>query len=181
MKKFIIILIIMSVIAIYTASSQDIDSIKCVATEIAIEDFLRCRLSKKGNVFEVGDWNQPNREEQLRICILRVIEDEEKFVVDPTIGFLRRPSYRRCLERDGKLFIWRSDTMTQKDFDLLEKYGMLYYAKDSDDYEMKVWEYLPNNHDDIEAAQYFFCTSNPKHYKRRIDVYPKTVKLRCRK
>ena len=112
---------------------------------------------------------------------MRAIEDEEKFVVDPTIGFLRRHSYRRCVERDGKLFIWRSDTMTQKDFDLLEKYGMLYYAKDSDDYEMKVWEYLPNNHDDIEAAQYFFCTSNPKHYKRIIDIYPRSVKLRCRK
>ena len=112
---------------------------------------------------------------------MRVIEDEEKFVVDPTIGFLRRPSYRRCVERDGKLFIWRSDTMTQKDFDLLEKYGMLYYAKDSVDYEMKVWEYLPNYRDDIEAAQYFFCPSNPKHYKRIIDIYPRTVKLRCRK
>ena len=179
--KFIIILIIMSVIAIYTASSQDIDSIKCVATEIAIEDFLRCRLSKKGNVFEVGDWNQPNREEQLRICILRVIEDEEKFVVDPTIGFLRENLYRKCVERDGKLFIWYSDTMTQEDFDLLDKYGMLYYASDPDDYEMKVWEYLPNYRDDIKAAQYFFCPSNPKHYKRRIGVYPKTVKLRCRK
>ena len=71
--------------------------------------------------------------------------------------------------------------MTQKDFDLLDKYGMLYYASDPDDYNMKVWEYMPNNHDDIEAAQYFFCPSNPKHYKRRIGVYPKTVKLRCRK
>lgn len=180
MKKFIIILI-MSVIAIYTASSQDIDSIKCVATEIAIEDFLRCRLSKKANVFEVGNWNEPNREEQLRICILRVIEDEEKFVVDPAIGFLRENLYHKCVERNGKLFIWHSNTMTQKDFDLLDKYGMLYYASDPDDYEMKVWEYLPNNHDDIEAAQYFFCPSNPKHYKRRIGVYPKTVKLRCRK
>lgn len=179
MKRFIIL--IMSVIAIYTASSQDIDSIKCVATEIAIEDFLRCRLSKKANVFEVGNWNEPNREEQLRICILRVIEDEEKFIVDPAIGFLRENLYHKCVERNGKLFIWHSDTMTQKDFDLLDKYGMLYYASDPDDYEMKVWEYLPNNHDDIEAAQYFFCPSNPKHYKRRIGVYPKTVKLRCRK
>lgn len=179
MKKFLIL--IMSVIAIYTASSQDIDSIKCVATEIAIEDFLRCRLSKKANVFEVGNWNEPNREEQLRICILRVIEDEEKFVVDPAIGFLRENLYHKCVERNGKLFIWHSDTMTQKDFDLLDKYGMLYYASDPDDYEMKVWEYLPNNHDDIKAAQYFFCPSNPKHYKRRIGVYPKTVKLRCRK
>lgn len=179
MKKFLIL--IMSVMATYTASSQDIDSIKCVATEIAIEDFLSCRLSREANVFKVGNWNEPNSRRQLEIYILRVIEDEEKFVVDPTIGFLRRPSYRRCVERDGKLFIWRSDTMTQKDFDLLEKYGMLHYAKDSDDYEMKVWEYLPNNHDDIEAAQYFFCPSNPKHYKRIIDIYPRTVKLRCRK
>ena len=65
--------------------------------------------------------------------------------------------------------------------ELLEKYGMLYYAKDSIDYELKLWEYLPNNHDDIETAQYFFCTSNPKHYKRIIDIYPRTVKLRCRK
>lgn len=179
MKRFIIL--IMSVMATYTASSQDLDSVRCIATEIAIEDFLRCRLSKKANVFEVGNWNEPNREEQLRICILRVIEDEEKFVVDPAIGFLRENLYHKCVERNGKLFIWHSDTMTQKDFDLLDKYGMLYYASDPDDYEMKVWEYLPNNHDDIEAAQYFFCPSNPKHYKRRIGVYPKTVKLRCRK
>lgn len=179
MKKFLIL--IMSVMAIYTASSQDIDRIKCVATEIAIEDFLRCRLSKKANVFDINYSTKINSRRQLEISIMRVIEDEEKFVVDPTIGFLRRPSYRRCVERDGKLFIWRSDTMTQKDFELLEKYGMLYYAKDSDDYEMKVWEYLPNYRDDIEAAQYFFCPSNPKHYKRIIDIYPRTVKLRCRK
>ena len=181
MKKFIIILIIMSVIAIYTASSQDLDSVKCVATEIAIEDFLNCRLCDESNVFEINYSTKINSRRQLEIHIMRAIEDEEKFVVDPTIGFLRRPSYHRCVERDGKLFIWRSDTMTQKDFDLLEKYGMLYFAKDSDDYEMKVWEYLPNNHDDIEAAQYFFCPSNPKHYKRIIDIYPRTVKMRCRK
>ena len=181
MKKFIIILIIMSVIAIYTASSQDLDSVKCVATEIAIEDFLNCRLCDESNVFIIYYPTKINSRRQLEIHIMRVIEDEEKFVVDPTIGFLRRPSYHRCVERDGKLFIWRSDTMTQKDFDLLEKYGMLYFAKDYDDYEMKVWEYLPNNHDDIETAQYFFCTSNPKHYKRIIDIYPRTVKLRCRK
>ena len=179
MKKFLIL--IMSVMATYTASSQDLDSVRCIATEIAIDDFLSCRLSREANIFDVANWRKINSEGQLEISILRKIEDEEKFVVDPTIGFLRRPSYRRCVERDGKLFIWRSDTMTQKDFDLLDKYEMLYYAKDSDDYEMKVWEYLPNNHDDIESAQYFFCTSNPKHYKRRIDVYPKTVKLRCRK
>ena len=179
MKKFLIL--IMSVMVTYTASSQVLDSVKCVATEIAIEDFLNCRLCDESNVFIIGYSTKINSRRQLEICIMRVIEDEEKFVVDPTIGFLRRPSYRRCVERDGKLFIWRSDTMTQKDFDLLDKYEMLYYAKDTNDYEMKVWEYLPNNHDDIETAQYFFCTSNPKHYKRIIDIYPRTVKLRCRK
>ncbi len=179
MKKFLIL--IMSVMVTHTASSQDLDSVKCVATEIAIEDFLNCRLCDESNVFIIYYSTKINNRRQLEIHIMRVIEDEEKFVVDPTIGFLRRPSYRRCVERDGKLFIWRSDTMTQKDFDLLDKYGMLYYASDPDDYEMKVWEYLPNNHDDIEAAQYFFCTSNPKHYKRIIDIYPRTVKLRCRK
>lgn len=179
MKKFLIL--IMSVMAIYTASSQDIDSIKCVATEIAIEDFLRCRLSKKANVFDINYSTKINSRRQLEISIIRVIEDEEKFVVDPAIGFLRENLYRKCVERNGKLFIWRSDTMTQKDFDLLDKYGMLYYASDPDDYNMKVWEYMPNNYDNIKAAQYFFCPSNPKHYKRRIGVYPKTVKLRCRK
>ena len=179
MKKFLIL--IMSVMVTHTASSQDLDSVKCVVTEIAIEDFLNCRLCDESNVFLIDYSTKINSRRQLEIHIMRVIEGEEKFVVDPTIGFLRRPSYRRCVERDGKLFIWRSDAMTQKDFDLLEKYGMLYFAKDSDDYEMKVWEYLPNNHDDIETAQYFFCTSNPKHYKRIIDIYPRTVKLRCRK
>ena len=151
MKRFIIL--IMSVMATYTASSQDLDSVKCVATEIAIEDFLNCKLCDESNVFIISYWTKINSRRQLEISIMRAIEDEEKFVVDPTIGFLRSPSYRRCVERDGKLFIWRSDTMTQMDFDLLEKYGMLYYAKDSVDYEMKVWEYLPNNHDDIETAQ----------------------------
>lgn len=179
MKKFLIL--IMSVMVTYTASSQDLDSVKCVATEIAIEDFLNCRLCDESNVFIIGYSTKINSRRQLEIWIMRVIEDEEKFVVDPTIGFLREHSYRKCVERCGKLFIWRSDTMTQEDFDLLEKYGMLSYAKDSDDYEMKIWEYMPNNHDDIEAAQYFFCTSNPKHYKRIIDIYPRTVKLRCRK
>ena len=142
MKKFIILII--SMMVTFSASSQVLDSIKRIATETAIEE-------------------------------------EEKFVVDHAIGFHRKHSYRRCVERDGKLFYWRSDTMTQEDFELLDKYGMLYYAKDSIDYEMKLWEYLPNYHDDIEAAQYFFCTSNPKYYKRIIDIYPKTVKLRCRK
>ena len=179
MKKFIIILIL-SVIAIYTASSQDLDSVKCVATEIAIEDFLNCRLCDESNVFIIGYSTKINSRRQLEIWIMRVIEDEEKFVVDPAIGFLREHSYRRCVEREGKLFYWRSDTMTQEDFELLDKYGMLYYAKDSIDYEMKLWEYMPNNHDDIEAAQYFFCPSNLKHYKRIIDIYPTTVKLRSR-
>ena len=179
MKKLLILII--SMMVTYTASSQDIDSIKCVATEIAIDDFLSCRLSEEANVFIIDYSTKINSRRQLEIHIMRAIEDEEKFVVDPTIGFLREHSYRKCVERGGKLFIWHSDTMTQEDFELLEKYGMLYYAKDSIDYELKLWEYLPNNHDDIEAAQYFFCPSNPKHYKRIIDIYPRTVKLRCRK
>lgn len=179
MKKLLILII--SMMVTYTASSQDLDSVRCVATEIAIDDFLSCRLSDESNVFIIDNSTKINSRRQLEIHIMRVIEDEEKFVVDPTIGFLREHSYRRCVERGEKLFYWRSDTMTQEDFELLEKYGMLYYAKDSIDYELKLWEYLPNNHDDIEAAQYFFCPSNPKHYKRRIGVYPKTVKLRCRK
>lgn len=179
MKKLLILII--SMMVTYTASSQDLDSVRCVATEIAIDDFLSCRLSEEANVFIVSNWMKLNRKRQLKISIMRAIEDEEKFVVDPAIGFLREHSYRRCVERGEKLFIWHSDTMTQEDFELLEKYGMLYYAKDSIDYELKLWEYLPNNHDDIEAAQYFFCPSNPKHYKRIIDIYPRTVKLRCRK
>lgn len=165
----------------YTTSSQDLDSVRCVATEIAIDDFLSCRLCDESNVFIIDNSTKINSRRQLEIHIMRVIEDEEKLVVDPAIGFLRENLYRKCVERNGKLFIWHSDTMTQKDFDLLDKYGMLYYAKDSIDYELKLWEYLPNNHDDIEAAQYFFCPSNPKHYKRIIDIYPRTVKLRCRK
>jgi hypothetical protein len=179
MKKFIILII--SMMVTFSASSQDLDSVRRIATETAIEDFLRCRLSKEANVFIIDYSTKINSRRQLEIHIMRVIEDEEKFVVDPAIGFLREHSYRRCVEREGKLFYWRSDTMTQEDFELLDKYGMLYYAKDSIDYEMKLWEYLPNYHDDIEAAQYFFCTSNPKYYKRIIDIYPKTVKLRCRK
>jgi hypothetical protein len=179
MKKFIILII--SMMVTFSASSQDLDSVRRIATETAIEDFLRCRLSKEANVFIIDYSTKINSRRQLEIHIMRVIEDEEKFVVDPAIGFLRERSYRRCVEREGKLFYWRSDTMTQEDFELLDKYGMLYYAKDSIDYEMKLWEYLPNYHDDIEAAQYFFCTSNPKYYKRIIDIYPKTVKLRCRK
>jgi hypothetical protein len=179
MKKFIILII--SMMVTFSASSQDLDSVRRIATETAIEDFLRCRLSKEANVFIIDYSTKINSRRQLEIHIMRVIEDEEKFVVDPAIGFLREHSYIRCVEREGKLFYWRSDTMTQEDFELLDKYGMLYYAKDSIDYEMKLWEYLPNYHDDIEAAQYFFCTSNPKYYKRIIDIYPKTVKLRCRK
>ena len=179
MKKLLIF--IMSMMATYTASSQDLDSVKCVATEIAIEDFLNCRLCDESNVFIIGYSTKINSRRQLEIFILRKIEGEDKLVVDPAIGFLRENLYRKCVERNGKLFIWHSDTMTQKDFDLLDKYGMLYYALDPDDYNMKVWEYMPNNHDNIEAAQYFFCTSNPKHYKRIIDIYPRTVKLRCRK
>lgn len=179
MKKLLILII--SMMVTYTASSQDLDSVRCVATEIAIEDFLSCRLSREANVFSVANWMTINSEGQLEIFILRKIEGEDKLVVDPAIGFLRENLYRKCVERNGKLFIWHSDTMTQKDFDLLDKYGMLYYASDPDDYNMKVWEYMPNNHDNIKAVQYFFCPSNPKHYKRRIGVYPKTVKLRCRK
>lgn len=179
MKKLLILII--SMMVTYTASSQDLDSVRCVATEIAIDDFLSCRLSEEANVFIVSNSTKINSRRQLEIHIMRVIEDEEKFVVDPAIGFLREHSYRRCVERGEKLFYWHSDTMTQEDFELLEKYGMLYYAKDSIDYELKLWEYMPNNHDDIEAAQYFFCQSNPKYYKRIIDIYPRTVKLRCRK
>lgn len=179
MKKLLILII--SMMVTYTASSQDLDSVRCVATEIAIDDFLSCRLSEEANVFIVSNWMKLNRKRQLEISIIRAIEDEAKFVVDPAIGFLREHSYRRCVERGEKLFYWHSDTMTQEDFELLEKYGMLYYAKDSIDYELKLWEYMPNNHDDIEAAQYFFCPSNPKHYKRIIDIYPRSVKLRCRK
>ena len=179
MKKLLILII--SMMVTYTASSQDLDSVRCIATEIAIDDFLSCRLSREANVFSVANWMTINSEGQLEIFILRKIEGEDKLVVDPAIGFLRENLYRKCVERNGKLFIWHSDTMTQEDFDLLDKYEMLYYAKDSIDYELKLWEYLPNNHDDIEAAQYFFCPSNPKHYKRIIDIYPRTVKLRCRK
>ena len=92
MKKFLIL--IMSVMVTHTASSQDLDSIKCVATEIAIEDFLNCRLCDESNVFIIDYSTKINSRRQLEIHIMRVIEDEEKFVVDPTIGFLRKHSYR---------------------------------------------------------------------------------------
>lgn len=168
----------MSIVVAYTASSQDLDSVRCVATEIAIEDFLHCRLSREADEFSV--YTELNRRGQFEISIMRRTE-EQMLVVDPATGSLRKHSYRRCVERDGKLFYWRSDTMTNEDFELLDKYGVLYYAKDSVDYDMKLWESVSVDRDNIEAAQYFFCTSNPKNYKRRIDVYPQTVKLRCRK
>lgn len=71
----------------YTASSQDLDSVRCVATEIAIDDFLSCRLSEESNVFIIDYSTKINSRRQLEIHIMRVIEDEEKFVVDPAIGF----------------------------------------------------------------------------------------------
>ena len=53
MKKLLILII--SMMVTYTASSQDLDSVRCVATEIAIDDFLSCRLSEEANVFIVSN------------------------------------------------------------------------------------------------------------------------------
>lgn len=58
MKKFLIL--IMSVMVTHTASSQDLDSVRCIATEIAIDDFLSCRLSREANVFSVANWMKTN-------------------------------------------------------------------------------------------------------------------------
>ena len=53
MKKLLILII--SMMVTYTASSQDLDSVRCVATEIAIEDFLNCRLRDESNVFIIDN------------------------------------------------------------------------------------------------------------------------------
>ena len=96
----------------YTASSQDLDSVKCVATEIAIEDFLNCRLCDESNVFIIDYSTKINSRRQLEICIMRNhvhlliaadnLDDISSFVRHYTSLFVTE--FNRDIGRTGPLF-----------------------------------------------------------------------------
>lgn len=144
------------------------------AIEIAVDNFLTCRLSDNSDWFKVIPyWNYHDQRDYYNedglIEFFIIEQDTDRYYFVDTL-------FARYIEKDGKLFIW-NDTVA--DYRLgnetllaLERYGKLdRIGKGS------VWF-----GDGPEAATYWFCPHDLSNYARHIGYYDPVnpPKLRCR-
>lgn len=144
------------------------------AIEIAVDNFLTCRLRDNSDWFKVIPyWNYHDQRDYYNedglIEFFIIEQDTDRYYFVDTL-------FARYIEKDGKLFIW-NDTVA--DYRLgnetllaLERYGKLdRIGKGS------VWF-----GDGPEAATYWFCPHDLSNYARHIGYYDPVnpPKLRCR-
>jgi hypothetical protein len=163
--------------------------------ETAIEDYLRCRLSKPFNVFtvyidEISEY-APNKIND-EVTVIGISPALRKVYITPvdTVGSIRVPT--RHIVKDGKLFYWHDPDygLTEEmvrvfyQFNIADSIGLedLFATQDerTDDY------YIHSRvNKKGKAADYYFCKDDPNNYKRVITNiatgWYKPPKLRCKK
>ncbi len=144
------------------------------AIEIAVDNFLTCRLRDNSDWFKVIPyWNYHDQRDYYNedglIEFLILEQDTGQYYFVDTL-------FARYIEKDGKLFTWRD---TVADYRLgketllaLERYGKL-------DCIGKGYVWFG---DGPEAATYWFCPHDLSNYARHIGYYDPVnpPKLRCR-
>ena len=149
------------------------------AIEIAVDNFLTCRLSDNSDWFKVIPyWNYHDQRDYYNedgLIEFLILEQDtgQYYFVDTTKLY---PLFARYIEKDGKLFTWRdtvADYRLGKETMLaLDRYGRL----DSIGVG-SVWFGVGH-----EGATYWFCPHDLSNYARHIGHYrPRNPpKLHCR-
>jgi hypothetical protein len=172
----------MSNIVAYNIKKLQIESHDQV-TQTVIQDFSRTILYKKDSVFLISiddtlhrmtlkkineykaEWVRGNIYPE--IIAVSISAYQNKFFLDTTIDVSVQTRFipSRCIERNGKIFIWYDKyyTLTNNAIKILDKYHRLRRGgpNDAEDYHFII-------DDSLQAADYYFCRSNLYVYKRAI-------------
>ena len=148
------------------------------AIEIAVDNFLTCRLRDNSDWFEVVPYMDDDgtyyiNEDGLIEFFIMEKDTDQYYFVDTTKLY---PLFARYIEKDGKLFTW-DDTVAdyrlgKETMLVLDRYGRL----DSIGVG-SVWFGVGH-----EGATYWFCPHDLSNYARHIGYYDPVnpPKLRCR-
>lgn len=159
------------------------------AIEIAITDFLKCRLSKKSSVFSVSiyeggtDDRYKIMDNIIVISVLPIenIEPYYRITLVDTLGSARLPT--RHIIKNGKLFYWHDLDfgLTEEVIKAFLEFNLAQPINISDLSMLLGYEGYYGN---TEAAQYYFCKNDLSNYKRVITgIAPgwyKPPKVNCR-
>lgn len=156
------------------------------AIEIAVDNFLTCRLRDNSDWFEVVPYLDDdgtyyiNEDGLIEFFIIAVDPDDHYWVREENYHTIFHTLFVRHIEKDGKLFTW-DDTVA--DYRLgkeamlaLERYGRLDTLEEND---VAYGGRFGLCH---ETARYWFCPHDLSNYARHIGYYrPRNPpKLRCR-
>jgi hypothetical protein len=173
-KSFLSLLVFISLgcININGQSSKECNVDKAV--QIAILDFQKTNIYKKGKVFNI-DIKQIDS----NIIYVSFLETEEnKYLYSITKPIEENILPSRYIEKDNKLFIWWDDDkkINQEMFDVLKKYNML---KDDEGGWITMLDYAMD--DKKKGVNYFICKNNLEVFKRIITNKGniETPKLKC--
>jgi hypothetical protein len=175
------------------------------AIEIAITDFLKCRLSKKSNVFSVGIYEKGEYDRyeignDLIVATIGPVENtdtvswfddvlDKEIAYHPyyvtladTLGSTRLPT--RHVIKDGKLFYWYDADygLSEEMINVLLDYNLAERINVSD---ISYLGLIGKNQDFVDVADYYFCNNDPSNYKRVITNiatgWYKPPTIRCRR
>ena len=155
------------------------------AIEIAVDNFLTCRLRDNSDWFEVVPYLDDdgtyyiNKDGLIEFSIMPIDTDGLYCVREENYHTIYHTLFVRHIEKDGKLFTW-DDTVA--DYRLgkeamlaLERYGRLDTLEENDVETLRLDHYR-------EAARYWFCPHDLSNYARHIAWYLpiNPPKLHCR-
>lgn len=144
------------------------------AIEIAIADFLKCRLSKNFNAFSVSidviSEYAPYKisDDLVVVSILGAETSEPQYYITltDTLESTRLPT--RHVIKDGKLFYWYDSDygLTDEAIRVFRNYNLADFLENSGLEHILGQEVYGD--DFAKGATYYFCKNNPSNYKRVI-------------
>ena len=150
--------------------------------ETVIDDFLRRKDVSHSNVFSIGIWEYKNNISD--IIKLDVFPQDSlwRFLLSNADSLGTKEVSISYIEKDNKLFYWDvSDSwLTQEVYDILMKYDII----ERRDVPNQGWLVGERGYfdDGDKIYQYYFCKTDPNHFKRTYSVYPKPpqmIKCKC--
>jgi len=150
--------------------------------ETVIDDFLRRKDASHSNVFSIGIWEYKNNISD--IIKLDVFPQDSlwRFLLSNADSLGTKEVSISYIEKDNKLFYWDvSDSwLTQEVYDILMKYDFI----ERRDVPNQGWLVGERGYfdDGDKIYQYYFCKTDPNHFKRRYSVYhkpPQRIKCKC--
>lgn len=167
----------------YIVPTSQIDSFDFSPfVETVIDDFLRRKDASHSNVFSIGIWEYKNNISD--IIKLDVFPQDSlwRFLLSNADSLGTKEVSISYIEKDNKLFYWDvSDSwLTQEVYNVLMKYDFI----ERRDVPNQGWLVGERGYfdDGDKIYQYYFCKTDPNHFKRTYSVYPKPpqmIKCKC--